>query len=128
MIEPTPEQIEAAYSAFMRSNAGDRSAIKDAIIAAQQAAPPVMIEPTPEQIEARIVDKGRGKPLSDDGSDMLVARPVPDGWQLVPKKPTEEMLNAGWKKSIKSDYNIAGNVYENMLDAAPTPGKEPTDG
>ena len=119
MTEPTPEQIEAAYSAFMRSNAGDRSAIKDAITAAQRAAPPVMTEPTPEQIEAgadlrKALEQCAqwfeqyGKSHEAKGATekaarnfyragyarayltaALAARPVPDGWQLISSAPKD---------------------------------------
>jgi len=85
MTEPTPEQIEAAYSAFMRSNAGDRSAIKDAITAA------------------------------------LAARPVPDGWQAVPKEPCDEIMAELYGPWLSpSSQQARDKAWKAALAAAPT--------
>lgn len=60
----------------------------------------------------------------------LAARPkVQEGWQLVPKEPTLEMLKAGYsaiKLFTNNEINIGQfRVYEAMLATAPSP---PTDG
>jgi hypothetical protein len=48
---------------------------------------------------------------------------IPDGWQLVPKEPTKEMLRAS-KHSTKDAKTIEAcdrAVYAAMLGAAPHP-------
>jgi hypothetical protein len=63
---------------------------------------------------------------------------VPDGWQLVPVEPTEEMLNVGqhtsseWLNDIapigETRYRTpAKHAYRNMLAAAPIPRGLPTE-
>ena len=47
----------------------------------------------------------------------LEARQVPDGWQVVPKEPTEEMRQAsGWITA-----HCVDDVWAEMLAAAPRP-------
>ena len=47
----------------------------------------------------------------------LEARQVPDGWQVVPKEPTEEMRQAsGWITA-----HCVDDVWAEMLAAAPQP-------
>lgn len=54
---------------------------------------------------------------------------VPEGWQLVPKEPAPEMLEAAWDKANElwhtpeGDDPLPGHQYRAMLAAAPTPGK-----
>ena len=45
---------------------------------------------------------------------------VPEGWQLVPKEPTEEMRNAFANGTIGFD-RLTSNAYRAMLSAAPKP-------
>ncbi|MDE1901478.1 MAG: hypothetical protein KGI37_07540 [Alphaproteobacteria bacterium] len=45
---------------------------------------------------------------------------LPDGWQLVPKTPTEEMLRAG----MNVGYICSIEEYDAMLAAAPSPPSE----
>ena len=54
------------------------------------------------------------------GSAMLQAgnSPVaPDGWQLVPKEPTEAMNKAGW--AAMNEHDAINPTYRAMLEAAP---------
>lgn len=66
----------------------------------------------------------------------LSTRPqqIPDGWQLVPKEPTEAMKNASLKacdgKAYPADMRIGpmamnADVYKAMLAAAPQPDAKP---
>lgn len=45
---------------------------------------------------------------------------VPEGWQLVPKAPTEEMLLSGMGDDWPEDVYLR-DAYELMLSAAPAP-------
>lgn len=78
-------------------------------------------------------DDGRGYTnLDDELADraraalvLLAAVPqtaIPDGWQLVPKEPTPEMMQAGF--DVRGGH-MYGATYRAMLAAAPKPG-EPT--
>ena len=49
-----------------------------------------------------------------------VAREVPEGWQLVPLKPTLDMLDAELVKH-PSDVFVNESLWRAMLAAAPTP-------
>jgi hypothetical protein len=49
---------------------------------------------------------------------------VPEGWQLVPKVPTEEMEEAGW---IDKEDVCPCDIYTAMLAAAPQPPALPLD-
>lgn len=44
---------------------------------------------------------------------------IPDGWQLVPKEPTSEMLTAGERESDNEEGTYA-TVFRAMLAAAPS--------
>lgn len=50
---------------------------------------------------------------------------IPDGWQIVPKEPTEEMVKAyGEAVYFTTDTRILPqNIWEAMLAAAPLPTK-----
>lgn len=48
---------------------------------------------------------------------------APDGWQLVPKEPTDEMNKAGWAAMNK--YDAINPTYRAMLAAAPQQAEEP---
>lgn len=67
-----------------------------------------MLEHAEQIIEARAA-------LAAHDSDAAGGKGVPDGWQLVPKVPTEAMIEAG--------YFSLGCVaaYKDMLSAAPSP-------
>ncbi len=54
---------------------------------------------------------------------------IEEGWQLVPKEPTDEMLEAGWEKEQEGREwgrvsSVAADIYEAMLAAAPPPPAE----
>jgi len=61
------------------------------------------------------------KQLAENTLATLTAEPVrlPDGWQLVPIEPTDEMLAAGDK--FMDGLSELGNAYSAMLEAAPKP-------
>ena len=42
---------------------------------------------------------------------------TPDGWQLVPKEPTEAMNKAGW--AAMNEHDAINPTYRAMLAAAP---------
>ena len=53
---------------------------------------------------------------------------VPEGWQLVPVVPTEEMCEAGANAPLKvrqSEKCWIGDIYAFMLAAAPKPHQKP---
>jgi hypothetical protein len=54
-------------------------------------------------------------------------RGVPEGWKLVPKKPTPEMIAAGREMSGQPVYeeSEAKNIWDDMFTAAPQPGVTP---
>ncbi len=47
---------------------------------------------------------------------------VPDGWQLVPLEPTEEMNKAGWR--AMNEHDAINPTYRAMLAAAPEASNE----
>lgn len=47
----------------------------------------------------------------------IEAQGVPDGWQLVPKEPTEQMLREGW--DFAGTRGNAEAAYKTMLASAP---------
>lgn len=68
------------------------------------------------------------KPVICEKSGLDKAAPIPEGWQLVPKVPTEEMLLAGMGDDWPEDLYLR-DVYELMLEAAPkTPNAAVTGG
>ena len=53
---------------------------------------------------------------------------TPEGWQLVPVVPTEEMCEAGANAPLKvrqSEKCWIGDIYASMLAAAPKPHPKP---
>lgn len=48
---------------------------------------------------------------------------TPDGWQLVPKEPTEAMNKAGW--AAMNEHDAINPTYRAMLAAAPLQAEEP---
>lgn len=48
--------------------------------------------------------------------------PIPEGWQLVPIEPTEEMRDEG-REMYRNDGDEL-DIYQAMLAAAPKPGGE----
>ena len=69
-------------------------------------------------------------------ADAVASVRVPDGWQLVPKEPTEEMLNAvayspidyhldsTQKLHIAAKRSLFAEDYKEALAAAPTPRED----
>lgn len=49
--------------------------------------------------------------------DMVNSPVIPDGWQLVPKEPTEAMNKAGW--AAMNEHDAINPTYRAMLAAAP---------
>ena len=49
--------------------------------------------------------------------DMVNSPVIPDGWQLVPKEPTEAMNKAGW--AAINEHDAINPTYRAMLAAAP---------
>lgn len=47
---------------------------------------------------------------------------IPEGWQLVPVEPTEEMLVAGYETEMFPEDRTPREIYNAMLAAAPKPG------
>ena len=68
--------------------------------------------------------KFTGLPLQNWRDEQLLAHiqrgAVPEGWQLVPKEPTEAMLLAGLGSNWPEDLYLR-DVYESMLAAATAP-------
>jgi|GEM_PF-2016480 hypothetical protein len=54
-------------------------------------------------------------------SDKPAAIPVPDGWQLVPVEPTQEMVDAHFEGVISGGFHKG---YRNMLAATPSSSPE----
>lgn len=51
---------------------------------------------------------------------------VPDGYVMVPKEPTKEMIDAGWLYYMTTKLPSSKGTYKAMLAAAPQlPGREP---
>ncbi|WP_258540522.1 DUF551 domain-containing protein [Klebsiella variicola] len=51
---------------------------------------------------------------------------VPDGYVMVPKEPTKEMIDAGWLYYMATKLPSSKGTYKAMLAAAPqSPGSEP---
>ncbi|MEY7429737.1 hypothetical protein AB9D31_26160, partial [Citrobacter freundii] len=46
---------------------------------------------------------------------------TPDGWQLVPKEPTQAMNKAGW--DAMNEHDAINPTYRAMLEAAPLQAK-----
>ncbi|HFP9266832.1 TPA: hypothetical protein ACHOYZ_002852 [Klebsiella michiganensis] len=44
---------------------------------------------------------------------------VPDGYVMVPKEPTEEMIDAGWLHFMGTKNPSSKGTYKAMLAAAP---------
>ncbi|MGG8087127.1 DUF550 domain-containing protein [Klebsiella aerogenes] len=84
---------------------------------------------TDEQItqamtEKLAVNKQREWPEPKDGEPRLhiKAQPVPvvpDGYVMVPKEPTKEMIDAGWLHFIGTKHPSSKGTYKSMLAAAP---------
>jgi hypothetical protein len=51
----------------------------------------------------------------------LLEAGVPEGWKLVPKVPTREMLVAGNKCMTEVFGEASGEVYRDMIAASPLP-------
>lgn len=55
--------------------------------------------------------------------DTHPAPAVPEGWQLVPKEPTFEMIHAG-TPSTEGHYSLPVSLYKSMLASAPKFGEK----
>lgn len=62
---------------------------------------------------ARAIRKGPDMPTVQGGNSPV----TPDGWQLVPKEPTEAMNKAGW--AAINEHDAINPTYRAMLAAAP---------
>ncbi len=128
----TPEQhakaIEDAAVAYAETthtqdSSGARQVLKAAIIAGVGAAPP---KDSAEFALAALVAAGHvsqskvdeARALMPEGGD--VPKAAPEGWQLVPVEPTEDMRLAMATHGVKH-LEWAGDVYAAMLAAAPKP-------
>ncbi len=83
---------------------------------------------TQAMVEKLAVNKQREWPEPKDGEPRLHIKEqsvlvTPDGWQLVPKEPTDEMNKAGWAAMNK--YDAINPTYRAMLAAAPQQAEEP---
>ncbi|HBC2886830.1 TPA: DUF550 domain-containing protein [Citrobacter freundii] len=83
---------------------------------------------TKAMVEKLAVNKQREWPEPKDGEPRLHIKEqsvlvTPDGWQLVPKEPTDEMNKAGWAAMNK--YDAINPTYRAMLAAAPLQAEEP---
>lgn len=61
----------------------------------------------------RAIRKGQDMPTVQAGNSQV----TPDGWQLVPKEPTEAMNKAGW--AAMNEHDAINPTYRAMLEAAP---------
>lgn len=69
------------------------------------------------------IDQGELRDAYCQGaSDAQPAR-VPDGWVMVPKSATEEMLSKGWTSDGALLSCNTGTIWDAMLKAAPQPPK-----
>lgn len=83
-----------------------------------------------ERLVSELIDAAHGTVLNEDQSREDEVRAallahiqrgaVPEGWQLVPKAPTEEMLLSGMGDDWPEDVYLR-DAYELMLSAAPAP-------
>lgn len=59
------------------------------------------------------------------GLEAIAPMLVPDGWQLVPTKPTSSMVRAGafWNTEcdMSPEYDALHSIWNDMLAAAPSP-------
>lgn len=63
--------------------------------------------------------------MSNEELRKLLESKVPEGWQLVPKEPTDDMIDSGYTATEQlQSYAAAKTVYYAMLNSAPQP-KEP---
>ena len=114
---------------------------------AEQAAQPMCMAKRIEELEAQVrvmagllrdakpyMDHGNGagvkgyiqisKKIDAALAGKLPAPVVPEGWQLVPVEPTEEMCEAGANAPLKvrqAEATWIGVIYRAMLAAAPKP-------
>ncbi|WP_370606068.1 DUF550 domain-containing protein [Citrobacter cronae] len=77
---------------------------------------------TQAMVEKLAVNKQREWPEPKDGEPRLHIKEqsvlvTPDGWQLVPKEPTDEMNKAGW--AAMNEHDAINPTYRAMLAAAP---------
>ncbi|HGF9699239.1 TPA: dATP/dGTP pyrophosphohydrolase domain-containing protein [Klebsiella quasipneumoniae] len=86
---------------------------------------------TQAMIDKLAVNKQREWPEPKDGEPRLhikgqPAPVVPDGYVMVPKETTKEMIDAGWLHYMSTKNPSSKGTYKAMLAAAPqSPGSEP---
>lgn len=52
---------------------------------------------------------------------------VPDGWKLVPARPTQAQMDAGlYQSSADSTWGDVYSIYADMIDAAPSLDDHPS--
>jgi hypothetical protein len=92
----------------------------DSALAAKPVAEPRQIGTSDKDAEAMGFDRETYEDIMDSGERALAAKPhgIPEGWKLVPVKPTDEMMDAG--RGIDGSWT-AGNVWALMVAAAPEP-------
>ncbi len=85
---------------------------------------------TDEQIRAVFLENGftvkEGqadlKPYVFAAARALLVAAQPGGWKLVPRQPTEEMMNVGlYQSSADTKFEDLLSAWYDMFDAAPAP-------
>ncbi len=104
--EPEPDQIDMMDSDELRTE-----------FRASQAREAALREKLAEWKSAALEREALCVKAEAELRKLLEEGKVPEGWQLVPNEPTEEMLQWGWYRK---------RIYQAMLAAAPQPPKEPT--
>lgn len=87
---------------------------------------PAIPAPLPDEVR-ELVDRLRSYHIctvtNNEAADMierLAANSIPEGWQLVPKEPTDGMLDAASQVDCSPDWMLRAE-YKAMLAAAPKP-------
>lgn len=99
--------------------------------AARQISPNCFWDNPPNPHQGRRCDLAREKARRALTAAMQHGQRIPGGWQLVPKEPTDLMIEAAYKKDDEWPANDWGNsipapfdeIYRAMLSAAPTAPK-----
>lgn len=94
-----------------------------------ESQPAASAEPVKEKSEFRkAVEAMRGEPVTKDAAQ----HSAPDGWKLVPEKPTAEMSAAAaaeskrWSFRGGDDGTLHYQIFRAMLDSAPFAAQAPT--
>lgn len=72
--------------------------------------------------QMQMIDGEYACPITSDQWEAWQAR-CPDGWQVVPKEPTQYQQNAGSAERYHKQGNCE-DIYKSMLSAAPRPGED----